>query len=76
MTDIIVEIHGITVSQNLKNSNGLKVSALVLVSTVSKENPHFGLAKRIVAISDHHIGQDLLGTELTEDMTDIENIDL
>jgi hypothetical protein len=76
MTDIIVEVHGITISQNLQHPNGLKVAALALVSTVSKENPHFGLAKRIVAVGDHDIGNDLLGLELTEDMTSVEKLDL
>jgi hypothetical protein len=76
MADIIVEIHGITTSQNLRHPNGLKVAALAIVSTVSKENPQFGLAKRIVAINDHDIGQDLLGLDLTEEMTSIEKIDL
>lgn len=76
MTDIIVEVHGITTPQNLQYSNGLKVAILALVSTVSKENPQFGLAKRVVAINDHDIGSDLLGLELTDDMISIERIEL
>lgn len=76
MSDLIVEVHGITTPQNLQHPNGLRVAALALVSTVSTENPQFGLAKRIIAISEHEIGNDLLGLELTEEMTLVEKIEL
>lgn len=76
VTDIIVEVHGITTTRNMQHPNGLKVAVLALVSTVSKEDPQFGLAKRVIAINDHDLGNDLLGLELTEDMISIEKINL
>lgn len=73
MADHIIDVISISPATGFVYSgDGASIACFALVSATNTDHPGLAPSRQIIALGEHDIGTDLIGTEISERMLSVE----